>query len=48
MSAPVPKRNIGGAVSRYSAMLKRANTQMRYVPDAVKSKAKSWPAVPRL
>ena len=27
MSAPVPYRNIGGAVSRYSAVLKRANTQ---------------------
>lgn len=27
MSAPVPKRDIGGAVSRYSTVLKRANTQ---------------------
>lgn len=26
VSAPVPKRDIGGAVSRYSAVLKRANT----------------------
>lgn len=25
MSAPVPKRNIGGAASRYSAALKRVN-----------------------
>ena len=28
MSAPVPRRNNGGAVSRYSAVLKRANTQI--------------------
>lgn len=28
MSAPVPKRDIGGAVSRYSTVLKRANTQL--------------------
>ena len=26
VSAPVPKRDIGGAVSRYLAVLKRANT----------------------
>ncbi|WP_368134711.1 hypothetical protein, partial [Collinsella aerofaciens] len=26
--APVPKRDIGGAVSRYSTVLKRANTQL--------------------
>ena len=29
MSAPVPKRNNGGAVSRYSAVLKRANTHAK-------------------
>ena len=28
MSAPVPKRDIGGAVSRYSTVLKRANTHI--------------------
>ena len=28
MSAPVPKRDIGGAVSRYSTVLKRANTHL--------------------
>lgn len=29
VSAPVPRRDIGGAVSRYSAVLKRANTLIR-------------------
>lgn len=31
MSAPVPKRDIGGAVSRYSTVLKRANTQAGFI-----------------
>ena len=31
MSAPVPKRDIGGAVSRYSTVLKRANTHAAIV-----------------